>query len=298
MPVDSHPIAVAEIPNGEKVYVANHGSSASGGSVSVIDTVSDTVSKTICLGSASAPPCPAGPVPVWAVARGDSGQVYVLDKNGTIYAIDTASDSVIDSSHSAATGANFMFFDKIFSRLYVTSPGSDSLSIFDVSGPTPSTYAGSPIAIPAISASPCGTSPVIPTSVTVLGDGSRAYVASYQVLAGTVCTQLSAIDAGSGTLTATIPLTQTSDTSAQTGCGTVGFRVFARSSGGGANSNFKVFVSQCDAGNIAVVDTYPTNGNPANAFTGVSLSPPLSTFPALASGIPPTQNPVFLVAEP
>lgn len=298
IPVDSHPIAVAEIPNGEKVYVANHGSSASGGSVSVIDTVTDTVSKTICLGSASAPPCPAGPVPVWAVARGDSGQVYVLDQNGTIYAIDTASDTIVDSSHSAQAGANFMFFDKIFSRLYVTSPGSDSLSIFDVSGPTPSTYAGSPIAIPAISASPCGTSPVKPTSVTVLGDGSRAYVASYQVLAGTVCTQLSAIDAGSGTLTATIPLTQTSDTSAQTGCGTVGFRVFARSSGGGANSNFKVFISQCDAGNIAVVDTYPTNGNPANTFAGVSLSPPLSTFPALASGIPPTQNPVFLVAEP
>jgi YVTN family beta-propeller protein len=302
VPVDNHPVAVAETPDGRKVYVANHGSSASGGSVSVIDTVSDTVSKTICLGSTAIPPapppCPVGPVPVWAVARSDSGQVYVLDQNGTIYAIDTALDSVVDSSHSAAAGANFMFYDRIFSRLYITSPSSDSVSVFDVSGVTPIPAASNPITIPAATASPCGTSPVFPTSVTVLGDGSSAYVAGYQLGAGTVCTQLSVINAGSGAVISTIPLSQVTDSSAQTGCGTIGFRVFATSSGGGANSKFKVFVSQCDAGSIAVVDTYPANGNPENTFNGISLVPPLSTFPALTSGIPPPQNPVFLVAGP
>ena len=303
VPVDSHPVAVAEIPGGKKVYVANHGSSASGGSVSVIDTVSDTVAKTICLGSINPPPCPAGPVPVWAVARADSGQVYVLDQNGTVYAIDTALDSVISSASSSA-GANFMFYDRIFNRLYVTNSSSDSLNIFDVSGNTPLPSSVNPIAIPAAAASPCGGSAVVPTSVAVLGDGSRAYVASYQLLPanglnpGTVCSQLSVIDAGSGTLSKTISLSQVGDTSAQSGCGTVGFRAFTAASGGGANSNFKVYVSQCDAGNVAVVDSSPANGNPENTYNGVTLAPPLSTFPALTSGIPPPQNPVFMVAGP
>jgi hypothetical protein len=189
-----------------------------------------------------------------------------------------------------------MFYDRIFNRLYVTNPGSDSLSVFDVSAGAPLPSAVNPIAIPPAAASPCGASAVVPTSVTVLGDGSRAYVSSYQLSAGTVCTQLSVIDTGSETVTKTISLSQVNDTSAQTGCGTVGFRVFAASSAGGVNSNFKVYVSQCDAGNVAVVDAYPANGKPENTYTGVSLDTPLSTFPVLNSGVPPNQNPLFLVA--
>lgn len=298
VPVDSHPIAVAQAPAAQKVYVANQGNSASGGSVSVVDTVSNTVSKTICLGSVSPPPCPTGPVPVWAVARADSGQVYVLDKNGTIYAIDTTSDSVIASSASAGAGASFMQYDKIFNRLYVTNPSSDSLSIFDVSGSMPLPASVNPIAIPPAAASPCGAGAVVPTSVAVLGDGSRAYVSSYQLNAATVCTQLSVIDTGSETVSKAISLSQVNDNSAQSGCGTVGFRVFAAASEGSTNSNFKVYVSQCDAGNVAVIDTYPANGKPENTYNGIALDPPLSTFPPLTSGVPPTQNPMFLVAAP
>jgi hypothetical protein len=271
----------------------------------VVDTVSNTVAKTICLAGGAAPSCSTGPVPVWAVARADSGRVYVLSTNGTIYTIDTGSDSVIDSLVSPAGAANFMFYDRIFNRLYVTNsssdstkPGSDTVSIFDVSAGVPSPASVNPITIPAAAASPCGAGAVVPTSVTVLGDGSRAYVASYQLSAGTVCTQLSVIDTGSETVSKTISLSQVSDNSAETGCGTVGFRVFAAASGGGANSNFKVYVSQCDAGNVAVVNTYPANGKPENTYTGSTLNTPLSTFPALPSGVPPTQNPMFLVAGP
>jgi hypothetical protein len=221
-----------------------------------------------------------------------------LDQNGTIYVIDTASDSVIASLTSPIATANFMFYDRIFNRLYVTDPTSDSLRVFDVSSGTPLPSSANPIAIPAPSGSPCGASAVVPTSVTVLGDGSRAYVASYQLGAGTVCTQLSVIDTGSGTLSKTIPLSHVSDASAQSGCGTVGFRVFAAASGGGANSKFKVYVSQCDAGNVAVVDTYTANGKQENTYAGTSLNAPLSTFPPPTSGVPPPQNPMFLVAGP
>lgn len=296
VPVGIHPVALAETPDGRKVYVANHGSSTSGGSLSVIDTVSDTA-KTICF-SGGAPPCATGPSPVWAVTRADSAQAYVLDESGVIYAINTASDTVTPSTFPPQAGANFMFYDKNFSRLYVTSPSADRLSVFDVSGGTPVPSPKNPIGIPAAPSSPCGASAVFPTSVTVLGDGSRAYIASYQLSGGAVCTQLSVIDTGSGTLIKTIPLSQAADTSAQTGCGTVGFRVFAATSGGGTNSNFKVYVAQCDAGSVAVVNTYPSNGNPEDTFAGLTLSAPLSTFPALPSGVPPPQNPVFVVAGP
>ena len=296
VPVGIHPVALAETPDARKVYVANHGDSTSGGSVSVIDTVSDTA-KTICLSGGAPPSCTLGPLPVWAVARSDSEEIYVLDASGVIYAINTASDAVITSTFPPQAGANFMFYDQNFSRLYVTSPSSDSLRVFDVSAGAP-VLVGIPIAIPAAPSSPCPASPVLPTSVTVLGDGSKAYVASYQVSGSSVCTQLSVIDTGSSTLTKTIPLTVASDTSAQTGCGKVGFRAFATSSGGGTNSNFKVYVAQCDAGSVAVIDSFPANGNPEDTFAGISLSAPLSTFPALPSGIPPPQNPVFLVAGP
>ena len=297
VPVGIHPVALAETPDARKVYVANHGDSASGGSVSVIDTVSDTAT-TICLSGGSPPSCALGPSPVWAVARADGARAYVLDESGVIYTIDTASDAVTSSSFPLQAGANFMFYDKNFSRLYVTSPISHNLSVFDVSAGVPVLHLGSPLPIPAAPSSLCTTSPVVPDSVAVLGDGSRAYVASHQLSGGSVCTQLSVIDTGSGTLIKTIPLTIASDTSAQTGCGTAGFRVFAAASGGGTNSNFKVYVAQCDAGSVAVVDTYPANGNPEDAFAGITLSAPLSTFPALTSGVPPPQNPVFVVAGP
>jgi hypothetical protein len=47
-----------------------------------------------------------------------------------------------------------------------------------------------------------------------------------------------------------------------------------------------------------VVDTYTANGKQENTYAGISLNAPLSTFPPLTSGVPPTQNPMFLVAGP
>jgi YVTN family beta-propeller protein len=80
--------------------------------------------------------------------------------------------------------------------------------------------------------------------------------------------------------------------------GTARFRVSIASSGGGTNSNFKVYVGQCDLGSVAVINTNAVNGNLADTYSGASLSPPLSTFPPLPGGVPATQNPVFVVAGP
>jgi len=280
-----HPVALAETPDGFKLYVVNQGN----GTVSSISTVDDTVLKVIGV----------GPSPVWAVARADNARVYVLDSSGTISVIDTFSDTVISSSASAGAGANYFFYDRVLNRLYVTNPSAGTLSIFDVSSDPPA-LRGSPIAIPTAASSPCASAP-LPSAVTVLGDASRAYVASYQNDAAGICTQVSVIDAAAGVVTNTISLTSQTPVaaSAQTGCSSARFRTFVTSSGGGTNTNFKVYVSQCDAGNVAVIDTFPVSNGPDPHGADVvmaTIDAPLSTFPG--QPLPPPQNPVFLVAGP
>ena len=267
--VGTHPVALAETPNGQKLYVANQGS----GSVSVISTIDDTVVATIAVGSS----------PVWAVTRPDSARIYVLDSNGTIYDIDTLSDTVLATASSGGTGANFMLYDSTSNSLLVTNSGSDTFSILRATTDPPSPH-GLPIPIPApaIANYPCQGAPVIPSAVTMLPDG-RAYVASYQVSSGLVCTQSSVVDTAAGVVTKTIPLSQSADLSGETGCGSAGFRVFTTSSGGGSTSNFKVYVSQCDAGSIAVVDTFAANSHPPDSLNATVPAPAGSFAPQRVS---------------
>ncbi len=268
--VGTHPVALAETPNGQKLYVANQGS----GTVTVISTIDDTVVATISVGSS----------PVWAVARPDSARIYVLDSNGMIYDIDTLSDTVLPGTGSSGgTGANFMAYDSTSNSLLVTNSGSGNFSVLNATTDPPSPH-GLPIAIPApaIANYPCQGASVIPSAVTMLPDG-RAYVASYQVSSGLVCTQSSVVDTAAGAVTKTIPLSQSADLSAQTGCGSGGFRVFTTSSGGGSTSNFKVYVSQCDAGSIAVIDTFAANSHPPDSLNATLPAPTGSFAPQRVS---------------
>jgi hypothetical protein len=194
-----------------------------------------------------------------------------------------------------------MFYAKSANLLYVTNPGAANISIFDVSADPPALRAGSPIAIPVAAGSAC-TSAVHPSSVTVLSDNSRAYVASYQADAsGAVCTQASVVNPGTGLVTTTISLLQATNTP-QTGCASARFRVFAAASGGAVTEPFKVYISQCDAGQVSVIDTFATNTGPDPHPADVVMAEvpaPVSSFP-VGSGqnIPPFQNPVYLVAGP
>jgi YVTN family beta-propeller protein len=266
---NANPIALAELPNSFKVYSVNQGNST----VSSISTVDDTVLSVIPIVTAP---------PIWAVANANNSEfVYVLDTGGTISIIDTNSDTVVGSA-SAGAGANYMFFDSSSNRLYVTNPVTATVSIFDVGGNVLIPHAGSPVAIAVAAGSPCTSAPM-PTSVTVIGDGSKAYVSSAQADANTVCTQATVINVGPGAVSTVIPLAQVPNLSAQTGCGSARFRTFATSSSGAANTNFKVYVSQCDAGSVAVIDTFAsstgTHPHPADVMEG-DVSAPLSNFPA------------------
>lgn len=320
VPAGAHPVAIAELPNAQQVYVADQGSSANSvpADVKVISTTDDTVTQTI--------PLPVGANPVWAVAKSDSSRVYVLDENGTIYDLNPALTAINCSSPPSATctsttsigtGTNFLTYDPVINRLYVTNPTNSQIGILDASVDPPKLL--NTIDLSTAAASVC--SGCAPDEVTVLGDGSRAYVAGYQFSSGCTDTAgnavncvnsfVAVIDGLSGTLKSVISPIGSAPALATTGCGlgagpapsvwqpgTTRFRVSIASSGGGVNSRFKVYVGQCDAGSVAVIDTFAANGNPADAFTGLSLPAPASTFPPLASGVPPTENPVLLLAGP
>jgi YVTN family beta-propeller protein len=305
--VGAQPVALAEMPNAQKVYAVNQGA----GTVTSINVLGFTVSSTI--------PLPGGAVPIWAVARTDNAKVYVLDNNGTIYEIDTLTESVaavpiIDSSNtSLGAGANFMSFDPVAQRLYVTNPATGRVAILNTAtdpNPVPQVLKVIDLAQGANPPCPGGCSPA---SVTGIGDGSRAYVASYQLAScldflmhpfPCMNTQVEVIATGNNTISKVIPISTgvPLDLTNPADCGpsagppaaapwtpvTARFRVFTTASGGGSISNFKVYVSQCDAGSVAVIDTFAdslsSNPHPADTYTA-ALSTPLSSFPAQRTGI-------------
>jgi YVTN family beta-propeller protein len=287
--VGTQPVALAEMPNAQKLYVVNQGS----GTVSSVNTSGFSVAKII----------PVGAAPVWAVARSDNAKIYVLDNSGTIYEVDTLLDTATQIPTSMGAGANYLALDPRIQRLYVTNPTNSKVGIFDVSG-TLNQLAVIDLSQGASAPCPGGCSPV---SVTGIGDGSRVYVASYELVTcgGTPCvsTQVEVINTGNNTISTVIPInTVPVDTTNSTGCGpaagppaaipwtpgTARFRAFVASSGGGSTTNFKVYVSQCDAGNVAVIDTFPvhTGSNPHAADVyAASLAAPLSSFPSLQASI-------------
>src|SRR5215470_19311719 len=128
VPVGANPVALAEMPvagaTNQKLYVANENSS----SVSVINVLDDSLGTPVNIGAGQ----------VWAVARADGQRIYVLDKNGAIDDIDTLTDtpaivSVKDSRNvSLGSGANFISYDRVAQRLYVTNPTNSRVAILDV----------------------------------------------------------------------------------------------------------------------------------------------------------------------
>jgi YVTN family beta-propeller protein len=283
--VGTNPVAMAEIPDAQKLYVANQGNN------SISDVNPLDLTSTLVPGF-------TGITPVWIVARGDSQKVYALTQgDGQLVTIDVATDAVT-SSLSVGTGANYIFYDPNLNRLYVTNPITGNLFVFsDSGGPNDTPALLKSIAFTASSA-PC-PSGCSPSSVTALADGSRFYVASYQMaaacpdpLAGTtgscVIPSVTVFNAPDFTLKTTLtlltdpPFTANPTTSqyqyavpALSACApaippatyspsTVRFRVFTAAS----TDSSRVYASMCDAGAIAVINTLDNNANnPTNNST-------------------------------
>ena len=326
--VGTNPVGLAETPNGVKLYVANQADST----VSSLNTVDLSLNAVSGF---------AGLNPVWVVARSDSQKAYVLTQgDGSLVTIDVATDTVT-SSLPVGVGANFIFYDPHLSRLYITNPLNSTVYVFSDTGgvsgsgvpnDTPVQLAAIPFTLGSSLCSVAGCSPVAPVSVTALPDGSRFYVASYQtasscpdafVGAASACVMpaLTVFDANSLALKSTLSLLTDPPFAAipaknqyqkavppVSACvpavypvlyspGTTRFRVFTTSS---ADSS-RVFVSMCDAGAIAVVNTTNSNinntggsGTPADTVI-TDLPAAFSAGTIQSNGLPPNQSPIFLL---
>lgn len=276
-----HPVALAETPDTQNLYVVNQGNDT------VVD-LSPTDLSTIAT-------IPVGATPIWAVARLDSRRVYVLTQgSGTLIPIDTATDTILPSQTnlSVGAGANFLLYDSNLSRLYVTNPTTGNVFVYSTTGGVD--LSGNPNDTPTLLATIAmsgGTNPACPggcspVSVTALPDGSRFYVASYRSesacsdanVGGTACIipMLTVFDAPSITVKTPVStlLKGTPSLSLLTSppfsptqyavtpvpsCappamyapGTTRFRMFTTASADGSH----VYVSMCDAGAIADITT-------------------------------------------
>ncbi|HTD23295.1 MAG TPA: YncE family protein [Terriglobales bacterium] len=149
----STPAAIAQLPNGSKIYVANKGS----GKVTVIDSATFVIKGAITVGT----------TPSAIVASPDGNCVYVANQgSGTVTVINSLNDATPVAAITVGAGPSFLRFDSKLQRVYVANTGGNSVSIInhaaDCSASTATTVM-------------VGTAP---TSVAALSDGTRAYVAN------------------------------------------------------------------------------------------------------------------------
>ena len=277
-----HPVAMAETPNAQNLYVLNQGDGTSPSNVLNLSPTDLTQLASITVGIN----------PTWVVARLDNQRVYVLTQgDGLLVPIDVATNTVLQSQTnlSVGAGANFLLYDSNLNRLYVTNPTTGNVFVYSATGGVD--LSGNPNDTPKLlatismgaAACPGGCSPV---SVTALPDGSRFYVASYRSesacsdpnVGATPCIvpMLTVFDAPSMTVkTGGSPLLKGSPSlsllssppfsatqyavTPVASCapppiytpGTTRFRMFTTSS----SDSSHVYVSMCDAGAIAIVAT-------------------------------------------
>jgi YVTN family beta-propeller protein len=187
--VGNNPVAVAQIPNGGKIYVVNQGDD----NVSVVDPVSFQVITNIAVGG----------TPSWIVSNLDGSYMFVVNKgSGTVTAIHTVDNATTTFTSGTGGGSapNFAIFDRRRNRLYVTNSGDGTVTVFDLSKSVPQVLSGAQAVV-------VGSSTSKPTSVVPLVDGSRYYVAT------TATNSVTAVDANSNQVITTISLGTAASTS-------------------------------------------------------------------------------------
>lgn len=322
-----------------KLYVANQGSAAVSGSVSSLN-VTDLSSNAVIGFSGVNPVWMVARVDsqkVYVVTEGD-GKLITID---TATDTATTPDCSATPALCVGAGANVIFYDSHLNRLYVTNPATGLVYVFsDTGGPndTPSPLTPGGLTIPGLpttgSTFSCSTcSAPVPVSVTASPNGVGFYVASYQtapapcpdpnVSGACVIPELVAFDATSLTAT-TAAMTMLTWAPAGTTPGpfatnqfavspvascvpasltalysptTTRFRVFTAT----AADSSAVYVSSCDAGIIAAINTTDNNANgasgsdtPVNTLI-TDLPAPFSNGAIQANGQPPNQNPLLLL---
>lgn len=254
---NSKPVALAETPDGKKLYVVNQGTN----SVTSINTIDGSLNGNATI--------PAGDTPVWAVARSDSARIYVLNSgsgsgSGTVSTINTSTDTVL-SSVPVGAGANYMAYDGKLNRLYITNPTANTVTALNVSFDPPTVLFATPV-VPG------------PIAVAVLPDGSRAYaVGSTKIPPCTsdpldtqlcISSEVTVINATDGSVRKTIPLEPTINITAAAQSGSNTTYTYTSTSGPALRPGMEMVVSgMADAGNNGTFTLVAVN---AGTFTVVS----------------------------
>jgi YVTN family beta-propeller protein len=274
IPVGGSPASMAEIPNGQKLYVANGATATGNGSVVSINTLDQSVNLPIV-----ANPIAPWVSPIWVVSRSDSQRAYVLDKgSGFVSAINTDFDTVVGTPASVGVGADFMAYDPTLNRLYVTNPASNTVVALDASTDS----------LNAMTASIAN-----PISVAALPDGTRAYVASAAISGTapnqTVSSHVTVLNAADLSVKATVPLS-----SVPVLCAT---KTWSELSMAAAADSSRVYIGNCDAANTDVIQTSndtlllqipaPFGQSPTVHITAALLNGSNTTYTySLISGLP------------
>ena len=184
IPVGTAPVALNGSPDGTRLYVANSGDNT----VSVVDTGTNAlVPSTAALPN----PIVVGGTPSFLVVSPDGTRLYSINKSGnSVSIIDTSNDSVTNVAVGSAP--NDAVFDRVNRRVWVTN--STGTTVSAINADTLSANFGAVTNIDLTSA--CGAP--LPTSITVLADGSRAYVAD------SGCGKVSVINTLSNTVSSNI----------------------------------------------------------------------------------------------
>jgi len=263
--VGGTPAAMAEIPNSQKLYVANGTTAAGNGSVVSINTVDKTVNLPV-VASATAP----WVSPTWVVARSDSQRVYVLDKgSGFVSAIDTNFDTVVGTV-SVGIGADFMTYDPTLNRLYVTNPASNTVVALRA--------ASDDLSLGVLTATVAS-----PISAAALRDGTRVYVASATVSGTAVSSKVTVLNTAQLSIKTSISLA-----SVPLVCGT---STWSELSIAAAADSTRVYIGNCDASDTDVIQT-------SNDTLLVKIPAPFGGPISPAATKQPLQNPVLVVAGP
>ena len=272
IPVGKTPWAMAETPNGKKLYVANRDDNT----ISSINTVDQAVATTIPLSGS----------PQWIVARGDSNRVYAITADGNLVTINSEYTSAQQDSFSTqpvGTGASFLYYDGALNRLYIPFAGNNQVAIYDVTKDPPALMTNIDLtaAPPGGGNGPCPPSGCTPVSVTSLSDGTRAYIASFfvdsnpsdctqmlsQPAVPCIAAQVTVVNELNNTVTKAIPL-PLAPISSTGNCAAARFRISAAASA----DNSRVYVSNCDGGWVSIVNT-SGDSFVLNLPTPASLSP-------------------------
>ncbi|MGC2223400.1 MAG: YncE family protein, partial [Methylocella sp.] len=176
LPVGSAPFGVAVTPDGKHAYVVARPDSGGSGSVSVIDTATNTVVATI----------PAGSFSASITVTPDGKHVYVGNGgSNSVSVIDTATNTVEAATIPVGGAPSGVAVTPDGKHVYVANVGTNNVSVIATDSNT------------VVATVPVGNFPI---AVAITPDGQHAYVTNYSD------NTVSVIATASNTVVATIPV--------------------------------------------------------------------------------------------